>query len=74
MKYKVVGTVLENNERQKIIYGEFDEYAEAYDYKEWLENIDNWKKNPSEQPYIVSIEEVLTDGDTYFNDAMNGEQ
>jgi len=57
MKYEVIGFVAENNEKREVFYGTFDHYPEAYDYKEWLENSDNWKGN-EQQPYIVSIREV----------------
>ena len=58
MKYEVVGFVEENGQRREIIYAEFPTYAEAYDYKEWLEDSNNWKDNLNDKPYIVSIREI----------------
>jgi len=61
VKFEVVGLAIKNNQRRKIVYGEFDEYADAYDYKKWLENPTNWKTEPGKQPYIVLISEKEAD-------------
>lgn len=74
MTYKVIGTTIEDGERRKIYYGEFDTYAEAYDYKEYLENPNHWTINDPRRPYMVYIEEIKTDGDKYFDDAMENEE
>lgn len=72
MRFKVVGTVLENGERRKIIYDEFGVYSDAYDYKEWLEDKDNWKGNTDKQPYMVVIEETDTEDETTGYENIDG--
>jgi len=75
MKYKVIGKVNKNNERTIVQYGDdFTDYTEAYDYKEWLENPNNWKGNLKDKPYMIYIEEEEMESDEYFNDAMNNEE
>lgn len=57
--YKVIGIAYENGEKREIYYGEFEEYAEAFDYKEHLEQSDNWKDNKLPvKPYMFYIEDV----------------
>lgn len=64
MKFKVIGYSFNQGKRREIEYGEFDEYPEAYDLKEFLEDKDNWKKEPDKQPYLVFIKEIDTEDAT----------
>jgi len=56
MIFKVMGKVYnKNNTVQSVCYGEFQEYEDAYDYKEYLENSNDWIET---KPYMIYIEEV----------------
>lgn len=55
MRFKVIGTIIKKGERCNVEYGDYPIYSQAYDYKKWLENPDNWKDYPELQPYMVTI-------------------
>ena len=74
MKFKVMGHVFKDGERCTICYDEFEDYPDAHDYKEWLENPDNWKGKLENKPYIVYIKEVKSEGEKYFDNAMENEE
>lgn len=56
--FKLIGIAYQNGEKRKIHYGEFNEYQEAYDYKRYLEDGNNWTNNDPNRPYMLYIEDI----------------
>lgn len=58
MRFRICGYAHQNDEKRKIYYGTFDDYPEAYDYKEYLENEKSWDGLKETRPYMLNIEEI----------------